>query len=300
MSAISPPAFHANHARGVVLALTGGTMLSLGGPLVRMFEEAGGWTIMFYRGLAFFVMMFLIVCIRSRGRVAARYREIDRIGLAVALCLGCGLIAYVFAMLNTTVANVVFVLGASPLATALLAWLVLKERVTPATGAILCLAAVGVAVMVGEGISAGRLAGNLFALAAVVTFAGFVILLRKARDFDMLAATSLAGPIAAAISFGLADTLAISAHDLAIAIVFGAIQIGLGFTCLTYAARHVSAAELTVLAMSETVLAPVWTWLVAGEVPSPWTLVGGAVVLGCVAGYAALALRRKHVQGVAP
>ncbi len=292
--------FQPSHALGVILALAGGTMLSFGGSIVRMFEEADGWTVMFYRGLAFFVTLFAIVCWRSRGRVIERYRQIDRIGLAIALCLGVGLITYVFAMLNTTVANVTFVIGASPLATALLAWLVLRERISLASAAILCIALLGVGIMVLEGVAAGRLKGNLIALGAVGTYAVFIILLRKARDFDMLAATSLAGLVAATIAFVLADTLAITTHDLIIAIVFGSVQIGLGFTLITYASRHIPAAEVTLLTLSETILGPIWAWLLVGEVPSIWTLAGGAVVLSCVALFALLALKQKQPTGDPP
>ena len=293
VSAADQP-FKPSHAMGVVLALAGGTVLSFGGPIVRMFEDAEGWTIMFYRGLAFSATLFLIVCWRSRGRVIERYRQIDAVGLGIAFSLGIGLIFYVFAMLNTTVANVTFVIGASPLATALLAWLVLRERISLTSGVILCIAVLGVGIMVADGISVGLLMGNLMALGAVGTYAVFVILLRKARDFDMLAATSLAGLIASAIGFALADTLAISTHDLIVVIIFGSVQIGLGFTFVTYASRHIPAAEVTLLTLTETILGPIWAWLIVGEVPNTWTVVGGAVVLGCVALFAARALAESR------
>ena len=300
MSSQDAQPFQSNHTLGVVLALAGGITLSIGGAIVRLFEEADGWTIMFYRGLSFFAMMFAIVCWRSRGRVIERYRSIDGMGLAIGLCLGFGLTAYLFAMLNTTVANVAFVTGAAPLATAALAWLVLRERISLAGAGILTVALIGIGIMVAEGISVGRLKGNLIALIILVTYAVFVILLRKTRDTDMLPAASLAGLVAAAGGFVMADTLAISTHDLILALIFGAIQIGLGFTFITYASRHIPAAEVTLLALSETVLGPVWAWLVVNEVPSDLTLAGGAVVLACVAAYAVMSLReyRKYDEGV--
>lgn len=294
MSTATAQPFQSNHALGIALALAGGATLSIGGPIVRMFEDAGGWTIMFYRGLSFFAMMFAIVCWRSRGRVIERYRSINATGVAIAVCLGVGLVSYLFAMLNTTVANVVFVTGAAPVATSLLAWVVLRERVSAPAMTLMLVAVLGVALMVVEGISVGRMTGNLIALVTLGTYAVFVILLRLARDFDMLAGTSLAGLVASAIAFFMADTLAISTHDLILAFIFGGIQIGLGFTFITYASRHIPAAQVTLLALSETILAPVWAWAVVGEIPSPWTLIGGAVVLVCVALFALHALRDRR------
>lgn len=292
--------FKSNHLLGVLLTLAGGITLSTGGTLVRLFEDTDGWTIMFYRGLSFFAMMFVIVCFRSRGRVVERYRAIDATGLAIGVCLGLGLISYLFAMLNTTVANVYFVVGASPLVTALLAWLVLGERISLRTGVILTAALLGIGVMVAEGLATGRMLGNVIALGTLGTFAVFVILLRKARAFDMLAATSLAGLVAAAVAAFMADTLYISLHDLILAIIFGAVQIGLGFTFITYAARHIPAAELMLLSLSESILGPVWVWLVVAEVPSVSTLLGGAIVLGCVGLYAMFALYEHGSGRAAP
>ena len=182
-----------------MLALGGGIALSTGGPLIKLIEQADGWTVMFYRGLAFTATLLAIVCWRARGRVIERYRNIGWSGIAIALCLGLGLICYLFAMLNTTVANVTFVVGSSPLVTAFLAWIILGERLSGRSWIILLCALAGVGLMVAEGLASGRALGNLIALATTFTFAGFVILLRMARAFDMLAATSLAGLVAAVI-----------------------------------------------------------------------------------------------------
>jgi len=286
--------FQSRHALGVLLALGGGIALSIGGPLIKMIDQADGWTIMFYRGLTFTATLFVIVCWRSRGAYIERYRSIGWSGIAIALCLGVGLITYLFAMIHTTVANVTFVVGSSPLVTAFLAWIILRERLSARSWAILLCALGGIGLMVVEGLAAGRVLGNVVAVATTLTFASFVILLRVSRAFDMLAATSLAGLVAAAISAYMATTLSITTHDLVIAVLLGSVQVGLGFTFITYASRHIPAAEVTLLSLSETILGPIWAWLVIGEVPSGWTLLGGAVVLACVAVFASLRLRRDE------
>ena len=286
--------FQSRHALGILLALAGGTALSVGGPLIKMIEHADGWTIMFYRGLTFTATLFAIVCWRSRGQCVERYRSIGWSGIAIALCLGVGLITYLFAMIHTTVANVTFVVGSSPLVTAFLAWIILGERLSSRSWAILLCALAGVGLMVVEGLASGRALGNLVALATTFTFASFVILLRISRAFDMLAATSLAGLVAAAISAYMATTLSITTHDLVIALLLGSVQVGLGFTFITYASRHIPAAEVTLLSLSETILGPIWAWLVIGEMPSTWTLLGGAIVLVCVGTFASFALRRER------
>ena len=292
MSAAEQSVFKSSHALGILLALGGGIALSIGGPLIKLIDQADGWTVMFYRGLTFTATLFLIICWRSRGQFMERYRSIGWSGLAIALRLGIGLITYLFAMIHTTVANVTFVVGSSPLVTALLGWIILRERLSARSWVILFCALGGIGLMVAEGLAAGRVLGNVVAVATTFTFASFVILLRMSRAFDMLAATSLAGLVAAAISAFMATTLSISSHDLVIALLLGSVQVGLGFTFITYASRHIPAAEVTLLSLSETILAPIWAWLAVGEVPSVWTLFGGTVVFVCVALFASLALRR--------
>ncbi len=279
------------HALGVVLALMGGAVLSIGGPLIRVIDQADGWTVLFYRGVSFFAMLFLIVLWQSRGRTLDRYLYIGWGGFWIAVSLGLGFISYLFAMLHTTVANVVFVVGASPLVTAFLAWIILGERLSLRSWAILLLALGGIGLMVGDGLASGRLLGNLIALGATLTFSFLVILLRMNRDTDMLAATSLAGLVSAVICLLLVETLFVSQWDLAVSLALGAIQIGLGFTFITYASRYIPAAEVTLLTLIETILAPIWTWLVVGEVPGLATAAGGGMVLLCVGIFAALSVR---------
>ena len=76
--------------------------------------------------------------------------------------------------------------------------------------------------------------------------------------------------------------LAIGGLDLIACAVMGIVQIGCGLVAFTAGARHVPAADLALLAQTEVVLSPVWAWLVVGEVPAFWTLVGGAMVLAAV------------------
>jgi drug/metabolite transporter (DMT)-like permease len=63
----------------------------------------------------------------------------------------------------------------------------------------------------------------------------------------------------------------------------GTVQLGLGSLCYAYAARHLPAAPLQLLALAELVMSPVWVWLVVDEVPSTATLAGGAMILAATA-----------------
>ena len=109
----------------------------------------------------------------------------------------------------------------------------------------------------------------------------------------MLPLVFLAGVFTAIASAGLSESFIYTPRDLALCVVMGVVQIGIGMTLFTIGSRHVPATELTLLALTEVALAPLWVWLALDEVPTALTLVGGAIVLAAIVGQALSQPRRK-------
>ena len=282
------------HATGVTLVLVAGLMLSLSGVTLRHIESASGWQILFYRSLTFFVVVTLYLVFRYRTRVVRAFVTTGRPGLVVAVSLGLGSACYLFALLLTTVANALFIISSAPFVTAVLGWIVLRERVRPLTWFTMTIALAGIAIMFVNGIQSGRLLGNIVALGPAVSFAIMLVTLRRAADRDMIPAICLAGFVGAALGFTMADTLILSRHDLALCLFLGVFQYTGGFVLITLGARYLPAAEVALLSLAETVLAPVWVWLGVGEVPTVLTLAGGAIVLSAVVAQAVTGMRSPN------
>ncbi len=288
-----PPRFSA-YGLGVVLLLLAGVALSSGGYLIRSIEAADGWQILFYRGLAFTATTFIFTAVRHKGHLRKAYLDIGWPGLIGSLALGLGFCTYLFAMLMTTVANVVFILSAGPFAAALMGRLVLGERVPAVTWAAMVLALAGIGLMMIDGLESGGWLGNLVALLAPISFAVMVVAVRKRTDRDMTPMLPIAGLIASLIALPMVGSLALSPHDLLLACLLGAAQIGLGFILITLGARWVPAAQVPLLTLTETVLAPIWVWLAFAEAPASLALLGGLVVLGAVLVEAIAGIRRER------
>ena len=273
------------YSYGVMLVIIGGFFLSTSGILLRNVESASGWQILFYRGFTFSLTLFLLLLMRYRSSIGRAFREIGKPGLWAALVLGLGSICYIFAILLTTVANAVFIIGAAPLATAFAAWLILGER-TSRFGVIAMLVSLaGIGLMFADGLIEGRWAGNIAALGVVASFVAFLLIIRDKRGTDMLPATCLSGIVMGSVAALFVESFVISNRDLVIAITMGCLQFGIGFWCFTVASRYIMASEVALFSLTESILGPIWVWVGVGEKPSVLTLIGSAVVLVSVAAY---------------
>jgi len=297
---------NADYLRGVALVALAGAFWSLGGVLVRWIEAASAWQIIFYRSIALALTLAVIVAVRHRGRLLAAFARAGWNGLLAGACLSGGFMGFILALSHTTVANAVFMLGVTPFVAAVLGWWWLGEPVRRATWLAMAIACLGVATMVANGIAIGTALGNGLALGTALCFATFSVLLRRGREQDMLPCVAHAGIVAflvsgllltlglgGAPSDGLAS-LAIGSRDLVLCLIMGSVQVGTGLTIYTLGARHVPAAELTLLSLTELALAPIWVWLAVGEVPTPLTLAGGGIIMAAIAYQALSGARRRR------
>ena len=288
------PGFDAgNRSSWVLLALFLSVIWSLSGLVFRMIDDAGPAQVIFYRGITLSTFLFGLVIFRHRRNTVLAFRNIGRPGLTAGASLGVGSVFFLYAIMNTSIANVSFTIASTPFLAAGLGWLVLRERVDKITIIACTMAMVGVGIMVWEGFAVGSWFGNIAALIGACTMASYVVALRRGGGVDMMPAVALSGFIAAVVALPLMDGFAISLHDFLLAALQGVIISALCNTAFAYCARHIPAAELTLLSLLESVLSPFWVWLVIAETPYGATIIGGAVVLSAVGFQALWPVRRR-------
>lgn len=208
-------------------------------------------------------------------------------------------IFFMLALTLTTVANTLLVMSIGPLVTAVLAWLVLRTPVPARTWLAIGAALLGMTWMFarGGGAAAGgdHVAGMLIALAVPLAAAINLVLLQKTRArVDLVPAVFLGGALSALLMLPLALPFQAAPRDLALLALLGCFQLGLPCMLMVVAARHLSAPEISLLALLEVVLGPLWAWLGAGEVPAAATLGGGLLVLAALAANEFAALRARR------
>jgi len=266
------------YRRGILQLVASGFFLSTSGIALRIIEQADGWQILFYRSLALSVTILLILVFQKGSKFFDEFRGLGWNDCLLAVFLGTGFVAYVFALLYNTVANALFIFSCAPFVAGFLGWILLGERVATRTWFAIGAAMAGLAVMVGSELAVSHYLGTLLALWIPIAYAASIIAVRSSKRDNMLVALCLAGLVAGGLSAIFVTDYALTSRDLIISLYLGVFQVGVGFTLVVLGARYVPAALVGLLALVEPVLAPIWVWMGVGEVPSLATIVGGTII----------------------
>lgn len=280
-------AFLTAHRRAILLMIIAPMLWSIAGVLTRHLDAARGFEITFWRSLfsGIFVAVALLVQFGA-GRALATVRAVGGLGILSGMMWCVMFVCFMIALTKTTVANTLIVMSVSPLLTAFLAWIILKQRIAQRTWIAIAAAFVGILWMFVSGMSAvggQHLAGMLIAGAVPVAAAINLIAIKRAgHGVDLIPAVLLGSVFSAVLMLPFAWPMQASWHDIGILATLGFFQLGLPCMLMVRAAKHLTAPEVSLLALLEVLLGPLWAWLGAGEVPASETLVGGAVVLGAL------------------
>jgi drug/metabolite transporter (DMT)-like permease len=268
---------HNAHTKGLLLTALGGLTLTVDIPLIRL-ADGEAWTILLLRTGTTFVAALIIWAVwRSLSDKAPQLIP-GRSGLVVAGLYGLGSIAFITGVYNTSTANLVFILAFTTMFSALLSWLFLKERPRPLTLAAMAVMIVGVAIIVGSSVGTGHLFGDLMAVCAALSIASAITISRASgKDMGFTALIGVILPFAVAAFMVSKVGFQVNAPWW---IIFnGAVIMPISFFCLANGPKYISGPEVAMFYLLETVLAPVWVWLIFAETPTRNSLIGGAILI---------------------
>ena len=267
---------------GYILLLFGGFCLSWGGFIIRSFEEASIWQILFLRSFFFLLALVAFLFVTYKKNTFNIIKESGLPGLLGGFVLSFSFVAFVVAMSNTTVANVVFIISTQTMFLAIFGYFYLKEKVSLIGLISILLAMSGIIIMVGDSISGGSLFGNIVALAIPINFAILVMIIRKNTKVDMVPAIFYSGIFSLIYGFFLAESFEFTKHDLWMGFLLGVPQLAVSFICITIGSRTVESATVGILMLMETLCAPLWVWLFLNEIPPISVFIGGAVIISAI------------------
>ena len=267
---------------GPLLIFLGALSLSFGGLIVKSFEGATLWQILFWRSVFFSLTVLTFLIITYKKKLFNSFYLSGMPGFIGGVILSLGFCGYVIAMYSTTVANTNFIISLQILFLAIFGYFFLKEKISALTVVSIVLAITGVLIMVGNSLTPGELSGNLAAFSMPITFAVLIIIVRKYPSVDMVPAQFVAGICCCLIGYFLSSKIMISYHDIFLGFLAGFFQVGFGFIFITIGARTTPSAMVGIIMLSESVLGPLWAFLFVSERPSIFSLIGGAIIIFAV------------------
>tara|TARA_B100000809_G_scaffold143411_1_gene140951 strand:- start:3418 stop:4278 length:861 start_codon:yes stop_codon:yes gene_type:complete len=271
-----------NKIPGPFLVFLGACTLSFGGLIVKSFEGANLWQILFWRSVFFSIVVLFFLILNYKKNFFNSIYKIGLPGFFGGMVLSCGYAGYVFAMYNTTVANANFIIQTQTIFLAIFGYIFLKEKISKLTLASIFLAFGGIFLMLGSSLTTGQMVGNIVAFVMPISFAVLILTVRKYPSVDMIPLQLIAGIGAVIIGYLFSSKIIVSSHDILLGFVAGFFQVGLGFIFITIGAKTTPSALVGIIMLTEAVLGPLWAWLFINETPPLVVLVGGTIVLSAV------------------
>lgn len=288
---------HSNHTKGLLLTGIGGLALTVDIPLIKL-AAGNNWSILMMRsGTTFLAAIIIWLVWRAFDRNAPQLIP-GKAGLVVASLYGIGSISFITAVYNTSTANLVFILAFNTVFAALLSWIFLREKPRPATMLAMLFMIGGVLVIVGGSIGTGHVFGDLMAVVSAFCIASAITISRSSgKDMGFTALVGVLFPCLVAAFMVSRTGFQVEAPWW---IIFnGAVIMPISFFCLANGPKYLSGPEVAMFYLLETVLAPIWVWMIFSEVPTTNSLIGGAILIVTLVAHSAwqLSQSRKRRAG---
>ncbi|WP_109576991.1 DMT family transporter [Aminobacter sp. AP02] len=286
-----------NHSKGLLLTGLGGLALTVDIPLIKL-ADGNTWSILMMRsGVTFIAAIIIWLVWRSFSRNAPQLIP-GRAGLVVASLYGIGSISFITAVYNTSTANLVFILAFNTVFAAALSWIFLRERPRPVTMLAMLAMVGGVLIIVGSSIGTGHLFGDLMAVCSAFCIASAITISRASgKDMGFTALVGVLLPCLVAAFMVSKTGFKVEAPWW---IIFnGAVIMPISFFCLANGPKYISGPEVAMFYLLETVLAPIWVWMIFAEVPTRNSLIGGAILIVTLVAHSAWQLgegRRRRTK----
>ena len=268
-----------NSAKGLALTSLGVFIMSLESLFIK-FTTISPFLFSFYIGIFMFISMISTFIFKEKAVLKKALTTNLPMMIVCAILMGTSNIFFITAVKTTTVANVVIIFSTAALFSALFAYLFYREKITKNIIVASFFMFVGLFIIFNDKLEIGSIEGNIYALLCTAFFATSYVILSRYKDMDRFILTAFSGLALSMIAFFFCDDLAIDFKTLAVVMIMGLLISPISRVFLGNGAKYISASEVSLLMIIETIMAPVWVWIFLNEVPSSYTFIGGSVIIG--------------------
>ena len=290
----------------VPIVLIAGLFWSFGPIVIRYSDqpELVPWQYLFARGLIIFIILNFYLYLNEGTNFVKNYFKIGLSGMVGSVGLASAMMSFIWSITHTSVAITLLCLAAMPLITALLGFIFLKEKISINTWISIVIAAIGIYIMAMNDQKIDNTTGLVFGLTSAFGFSIFSISLRWRKETPQFTTVSLAGLICALFSFYIIiqsnSSLFSSSKNEMLFSLHGTL-VCIGLILYSLGSKHLPAAELTLLSLTEVIGGIFWVWLPLfgiNEVPSTNTIIGGFLIFISLIYYSLLTKNNRRFIGL--
>ena len=278
--------------KGTLLAFTAIMFITPDSLLIRL-SNVESWNLIFYRGFIPFLVVFVGLILVQKGKFFNSIIENGWHGIAYMCTFIVTNILFVYSIENTNVANTLVMVSLAPMLSALISFIFLKEYPDKKTWIAIIITTSAVIYIFIDSFEKGDFKGNIYGfICALGLAAGAVIIRARKKNANLIPSAMLAKLTIAIIALFFVDDLTIKDRDFLIIPTMCIFCVAIPFVLITLAPRYITAAEVNLFFLLETVLGPFWVWLVIKEQPSAETIIGGSVIILTIATHSFFALKK--------
>ena len=282
---------YSNQKKGMLLAFTAIMFITPDSLFIRL-ADIESWNLIFYRGFIPFLIVFI-------GLIAIYKKKLLKVlinngwhGVAYMSVFTVTNIFFVLSIENTNVANTLIMIALAPMLSAVISFIFLKENTDKKTWVAIIATTLAVVYIFHDSFERGDVLGNFLGLICATGLAVGAVIIRSAKKINLVPSAMIGKLMVTLIALIFADNLELKGNDTIIIPLMCVMCVAIPFVLITLAPRYISAAEVNLFFLLETILGPIWVWLVIKEQPSPETIIGGIIIIATIAIHSALSLKK--------
>ena len=280
-----------NQQKGTLLAFIAIMFITPDSLLIRL-SNIESWGLIFYRGIIPFFAVFIGLLIVQKGQIVSSLINNGWHGVAYVFTFTITNILFVISIENTNVANTLIMISLAPMLSAIISFIFLKENPDKKTWIAITVTTLAVIYIFFDSLEKGDFKGNFFGFICATGLAAGTVIIRSVKQINLVPSAMMGKLFVALIALFFVDNFNIEGRDLVIIPTMGIACVAIPFVLITLAPRYITAPEVNLFFLLETILGPIWVWLIIHEQPSIETIIGGLAIIATITVHSFLALKK--------